>query len=360
MFNPLMRFLEGNDFDFNLTEKHKANISVTEKNGFYVYNYNNSVLVPRDDTIIKLCRGLVLDSNGFLMNLPFKRFFNYHEKECDKINISNSFILEKYDGSLCCIWWNQKEEEWEITTRGSFYDETTEGVNFKKEFLKLFTQFDKLDKTRCYQFELCTSKNRIVTRYFEEFVVLIGARSLTTLKELNQDELDKVAKELGVRRPKKFNAINIEECRKLFNGMNDDEEGLVIVDMNSNRFKLKQESYLKMSKIINLKDQDLLDYVLGKVELDTDFNNLNEVKERAEEMKELYKNTMNYIKCIYKNLSQYTDKKEFAIHALKYKFSGVLFSMFNHKKFDMTYKKLIEFDKDITQGLYDNLKSKGL
>ena len=342
-YKPLRLFLK--ERNLTLTELHESNICVSEKDNFYIYNYNNAVLVPRDDPIIRICRGIVLDSEGNLMNYPFDRFFNYHEKECDKVDIENSFILEKTDGSLISYWYTGKE--WEVTTRGSFYGKGTEGVNFKQEFLKLFNGFTKLDKNYCYQFELCTSLNRIVTRYFEEFVVLIGARSLLNLKELNQNQLDKIAKKLGVRRPKKFKATNIEECRKLFDKMKDDEEGLVVVDLSSNRFKLKQESYLKMARIISLKDQDLLEYVLGEIELDTDFDSMEEVKERIKEIKKLYDDTMNYIKSVYNNLSQYTDRKEFASHATKYKFSSVLFSWLNDKKPNITYKKLVEFSEDV-------------
>lgn len=120
-FEPLEHFIKSNDWNNELTELHKANINVAEKEGFYLYNYNNAVLVPRDDPIIRMCRGLVLDNNGQLVSMPFRRFFNYHEPECDKVDWESAEVQEKMDGSLISVWWTGSE--WEVTTRGSFYDE---------------------------------------------------------------------------------------------------------------------------------------------------------------------------------------------------------------------------------------------
>jgi len=106
---------------YNLTELHEVSINVSEKDGFYIYNYGNAVLVPRNDELIRMCRGLILDGTGKVMNYPFERFFNFHEKECDKVDIENADILEKLDGSLISVW--HTGTEWEVTTRGSFYDE---------------------------------------------------------------------------------------------------------------------------------------------------------------------------------------------------------------------------------------------
>lgn len=348
-FEPLKKFLEFNDMDYEITENHKANLNVSEKNGFYIYNYNNNVLVPRDDPIIRMCRGLVLDKSGLLYNMPFNRFFNYHESECDNVDISNAEIQEKLDGSLVFIW--NTGTEWEVTTRGSFYP-NQDSFNFKEKFIELFDKFDKLEIGNCYMFELISSGNRIVTKYNDEFVVLLGARNTGTMEEFSQIELDEIAKKLEVKRPKRFKATNIEECKELFDNMRDDEEGLVIVDNNFNRFKLKQESYLKMAKIISLKEQDVLDYVLGRVELDEDFTNMKELKEKVEQVKLVYNRVKNYSEKIFRNIKHIKDKKEFASHATKYKISGILFKMqngLNIDDLDIRWKRLLEYSESIIE-----------
>lgn len=200
-------------------------------------------------------------------------------------------------------------------------------VNFKSEFKKLFNNFDKLDKNKCYIFEMISKDNRIVTKYDEEFIVLLGARASGSLSECNQISLDAAAKRLGVRRPKRFKATNIEECRKLFEDMNDDEEGLVVVDKKFNRFKLKQESYLKMARIISLKEQDILDYILGTTELDADFTDMPELKEKEEYVASVLGEVGDYIVNVYNNLKHIREQKDFASHAIKYNFSSVLFGL---------------------------------
>lgn len=330
-FTPLKLFLKKNRMYYNLTELHEANINVSEKDRFYIYNYGNAVLVPRDDEIIRLCRGLVLDETGKVFNYPFRRFFNFHEAECDKVDIENADILEKLDGSLISVW--HTGSEWEVTTRGSFYPNEN-AHNFKETFKRLFNNFDNLTPGFTYMFEMISRDNRIVTKYNDEFVALIGCRNLKNLIELSQDTLDTVAENVGAKVPKRFSATNVQECRQLFENMNDDEEGLVIIDKNMNRFKLKQESYLKMAKIISMKDQDVLDFILGRAELDADFTEMPELQEKIIEVKKVYNEVKEYSKMIYSKIESIESQKEFASHALNHECRGILFALRKGMEFD--------------------------
>lgn len=338
-FEPLKHFLKSNDWDYELTELHEANINVSEKNGFYIYNYGNAVLVPRDDPIIRLCRGIVLNENGHLFNFPFTRFFNHHEEECDLVDMESAVILEKFDGSLISVW--HTGEEWEVTTRGSFYP-SENAHNFKETFIRLFKEFDKLQPGLTYMFEMVSKDNRIVTKYDEEFVALIGSRHLGSMREFDQDALDSLANTLGVRRPKRFKATNIEECRALFEDFKDDEEGLVIVDGEFNRKKLKQESYLKMAKIVSMKPQDVLDYMLGRTELDADFTDMPELRAKINEVKTLYNGVKIASHGIYDSIKDIETQKDFAEKAKKYKISSILFGLRKGVPFD---KQIIRYDR---------------
>lgn len=346
-FEPLRKLLEKTGI--LLTELHEANLNVSEKNGFYIYNYNQNVLVPRDDIIIKMCRGFVLDSNGSVFNHGFDRFFNLHEAECDKVDFETTEIQEKLDGSAIFIWHTGKE--WEVTTRSVFYPHE-DSQNFKETFCRLFDEFNNLSKDYTYVFELLSKDNRIVTKYDKERVVLIGARNRKTGKEVSQNNLDRIATDIYVDRPKRYQANNIDECRKLFEEMNDDEEGLVIVDKNFNRLKLKQESYLKMAKIISLKDQDVLDYLLGKTEIDADFTDMPELKEKLERVATIHEEVLSYARMIYKNIKHFETDKEFASHALNYKIRGILFKFRksgSSGNLDMRWKSLVEMHESIVK-----------
>lgn len=328
-FKPLKKYLRG--FGLELTELHEANISVAEKDGVCIYNYNNNVLVPRGDPIIRKCRGIGIDYNGNVVNLPFDRFFNYHEEERDDVDIENAEVIEKLDGSMIAVWWDGKE--WEVTTRGSFYPNEN-SHNFKETFIRLFDEFDELVRGYTYIFELISKDNRIVTKYDSERVVLIGVREIKTGDEVNQDGLDQIAGIINAERPRRFKASSIEECRELFNELKDDEEGLVVIDKDFKRFKLKQQSYLKMAKIISLKNQDVLDYVLGRVELDADFTDMPELKEKTIRVKAIYDEVKQYAELMYSNLEHIEEQKDFAEAAKNYQISGVLFKLRKGMKFD--------------------------
>lgn len=321
-YEPLKKVLK--ERSLVLTEKHEGNINVSEKDGFYLYNYNDVVLVPRDDPIIRLCRGLVIREDGKIMSYAFNRFFNYHEVECDEVDILNADILEKLDGSCISIWYDGND--WRVTTRGSF-PPAEQGIDYNKEFRRLFNNFDLLVPGHTYIFELCSSSNRIITHYDEEFVTLIGVRDLDSLQELDQNHLDEIAARLEVRRPKRYPASNIDDCRALFEQMKDDEEGLVVVDGNFNRFKLKQESYLKMAKIMKLKNQDILDYVRGFTIIDADFNKMPEVRDKIAEINGMNSMTEDLILKIYSEIENIAEQKDFALKAVKYPFSSVLFQL---------------------------------
>lgn len=346
-FEPLEKFLKGIGLDNELTEEQMANISVSNKNSNHIYNYNNNVLVPRGDQVIRLCRGIVINRGGELMNFPFERFFNYHEAECDSVDIENAEILEKLDGSLISVW--HDGSKWEVTTRGSFYPNEN-AHNFKETFMRLFEEFDKLMPGYTYMFELISKDNRIVTKYDSERVVLIGARDLGNLNELNQKELDQIAEDLIVDRPKRFKASNIDECRKLFDGLSDDEEGLVIIDKDFNRFKLKQESYLKMAKIISLKSQDVLDYMLGRLELDADFTDMPELKEKIKQVQNIYIEVKDYSELIYDKIKHIETQKDFAAEACDYEIRAVLFNLRKGIEFDdidIKYNRLAEYHNSV-------------
>lgn len=345
-------------------EKLYACVNVRKKGNMILYNYNDNVLVDRNHPLLCMCRGLVIDSvTRKILNFPFKRFFNHYEKECeiDMVSWDSTEIQEKVDGSLICVFWNGTE--WEVTTRGSFYSGTETGtenvsekyVDFSLLFKENFKNFNILDNFICYVFELVTDKNRIVTMYDENRVYLIGARNIDTFTELSQKSLDEIAVRLSVYRPRRFKANDVDDCKKLFEQFRQDEEGLVVVDehnMNDvHRVKIKQDCYLKLSKIKQLSEQDLFDCVLGKMKIDSEFLHIfPDIQKTMISMSEQYNDVMVKIQMTFeriiltnltrlkdKNLTQLKDKstrKDFAIEAIKYPYKSVLFSMYDGKTFE--------------------------
>jgi len=334
----LRKAFEKNKWEWNESKELFKCISVSNKNNMFLYNYNDNVLVERNHPVLVKCRGLVINNDGRILNFPFERFFNDWEKEKATIDWKSAVAQEKVDGSLISCFWNGRD--WEITTRGSFYpNEKYKNSDFSKMFKKQFKKFNLLDKNFSYTFEIVTKENRIVTFYEFEAVYLIGIRDLMTLKEVSQKVLDETAKMLKVKRPKKYSAENVEQCKKLFEKMKEDEEGLVIVDKNFNRVKLKQESYLKLARIKMLSEQDIFEYVLGYSQIDSEFiNKLPEVKEKIEQMKKKWNKIMDTAKKTFDTIKDKPTRKEFAIEAVKYRYRDILFSMLDKR--DMAKERM--------------------
>ena len=318
IYIPLERFI-----GHPLEQKVKDNIRPKEKDGMYLYRYSDKVIVPRNHPVLVKCRGLILDKDGRVLNYPFDRFFNPHEKESTDIDWETAQIQEKVDGSLICVFYYN--DQWQVTTRGSFYPNPLADSDFSLLFKEYFDAFDKLTRNFCYMFELVTDRNRIVTWYEESFVVLLGVRNLETLIEVPYIVVDRVAIELQVRRPRLYEAKNLEECRKLFSGLKDDEEGFVAVDLNSNRIKLKQDSYLTLSNIKMLKDNDILDYVRGLTELDSELLQKDEeILARTNQIRSEWDAFLGILEMVFGGLNKDT-RKEFALEAITYPFRKFLF-----------------------------------
>ena len=329
-FVPLKKAFLQNGWDWNESDDLFKCISVKEKDGFWLYNYNDNVLVDRNHPVLMKCRGIVVNSAGVVFNYPFDRFFNYWEKEAADIDWGSAIIQEKIDGSLCCVW--HDGNDWRVSTRGSFYPQELSDVDFEQLFKKHFSKLDDLDKDFCYMFELATRQNMIVTLYKDEGVYLIGARSKQEWGEVDYEILDMLAKRLGVKRPRYFSASDINSCIKLFDGFRNDEEGLVVVDKYFNRVKIKQESYLKLSRIKMLKEQDIFEYVLGRQEIDVEYlEKLPEVKQKIKEVRTEWDSIVLTINGVFLGLKGLSSRKEFALSALKYPFKNVLFALLDGK-----------------------------
>ncbi len=349
MYGALRKACELNGWDFEIREEVLHCITAKSKGDMWLYNYNDNLHLERNHPLLVKCRGLVVRKNGQILNYPFDRFFNEWEKEHAEIDWGTAEIQEKIDGSLICVFWHA--DDWEITTRGSFYPNKDAETDFAELFKKHFSEFDNLDREHCYMFELVTKQNIIVTHYENEAIYLVGARNLKTLKETSGKALDDMAVLLGALRPKRFSAKNTEECRKLFELFREDEEGLVLVDADFNRIKIKQDSYIKLSRIKMLNKQDLFNYILGRETIEAEYlARLPEVQEEISLMRKQWENVLSQAvstfqhiksKCAdasqrreaSKNTGVNNQRKEFALQALKYPYPGMLFAMLDGKDF---------------------------
>lgn len=263
-------------------------INVKDTGKYFVLNYDQiAAYVIGVNEYNKLTRGTVFDKSGNVVSLPFKRFFNYGEEQADRLDFSKSQIIEKLDGSLLSVFFDENnnpvyntrkmisssEKDMSLTSKALLGDDE---VNLMQEFGKYVkdVNFERAKKALgtnnvVFIFEAITSKNKVVTSYAKDALglYLIGCRIMDTLEELTEEELDSVATLLNVKRPKIYSFTgNYKEIKKMLDDMDqfsEDFEGFVVRQADK-RVKIKKDSYLKLHKTIgNISYKSILPIVLS-------------------------------------------------------------------------------------------------
>lgn len=214
---------------------------------------------PEESDIIKQARGIILsyiDDKYTIAAIAFDRFFNYQEDVSYNklLNWSTSKVLDKIDGSLIMLWFCKSSDKWIVSTRGKIistpkFNKSTRSLLIKQGL----SNFDDLNKTYTYIFELCSRYNKCQITYDNEFIVHIGTRSIETLEELDVD--------IGIRKPKVYDSF-----KTIDDVVNDNRlgaEGYVIVDDKYNRIKCKTLGYLNSKKLQSMSCRDKCDMFIN-------------------------------------------------------------------------------------------------
>jgi hypothetical protein len=295
---------------------------------------------PKGHPIVRECRGLILSAtdNWNVVAYPFNRFANQGETWADPIDWTDVRVQEKVDGSMM-IFWNYKGE-WNVSTKGSPDAGGQVGdftFTFSELFWKAFNGYLGNDSRMLdlwfsphytYVFELTSIYNRVVVQHKETALTLISLRHITAdgYPEYPMSISDS---KFPIPLVKEFplNSISqIEAAALALDPMKN--EGFVVVDANFNRVKIKSPSYVmihhmkdgfgqrRMIRLLQLGEtSEVLSYFPEYVEL------FNEVQAKVDAM-------IATIEAEYAAIKHLTDRKEFALQAVKSKNSGVLFALF--------------------------------
>lgn len=194
--------------------------------------------------IERVSRGLIIDTQGNLVALPFEKFFNAGQVEEPVSPIQS--VTEKMDGSLGILY--RVNGEHRIATRGSF---TSDQAKFATEFL---TKYDLsgLPEDATLLFEIIYPENRVVIDY-KGFsgLYLIGSRSLTTRQDDDWGSVQICGNWFKFPMPKNYAHVSLQEVTKRAAQLDANEEGFVIRYADGTRLKVKGEEYLKMHRFIS-------------------------------------------------------------------------------------------------------------
>ena len=225
------------------------------ENELYIFGYYNGGIDKPNiwNDITKICRGLIVDNDGRIIERPFEKFWTYRqymsedtlllsENKIQRIPNSPFKIFEKIDGSMATLYW--VDDIPYLATQRSF---TSPKAKKATEILhkKYPHVFEKFDKNFTYIFEAVYQETSILIDYGnQEDLYLIGV----------------INKETGIAIP--IPDIGFPKCQDLTykygHLKNYDElsnlnipnlEGFVIQYENDLRIKIKFPWYKELSLI---------------------------------------------------------------------------------------------------------------
>lgn len=335
----IQEWLRNNGGNLELLEEQLGISSTVHEDGRVILNYSQ-IDSPKDNEIVRECRGLVLDSNDNwnLVACAFKRFFNVGEfpEEFKQFNWDDCVGYHKEDGSLILIyWWN---DQLCINTRGSFGDAevnysglTWRDLVFKAIPEEVLTDYFKSAFKNGWTWvcELCSPHNKIVRTYPEPVLYLLSINQ--NGNEIWDKDAYKLTKDSGVLYPKRFNFKGIEQVEDYIRKQAEGDptfEGIVLHD-GQNRWKIKSPEYLALHRMANNGDpchpKNILPFILSG-ELDELFAYFPEVREFVEYMQDEIDKAWTEIDNLWYCFHDEPSQKKFALAVKDSPHSAVLFS----------------------------------
>lgn len=386
----------GHKFSLNYDqiEAKESNPLAQECRGLILSMTSGTSLLPQALTLPgqKTSYDHLFPGETIVLAYPMRRFFNHGQGAAAEINWSDPqlSVLEKLDGTLCIVYYDPITKLWCCATR-SVPEADLPMDNGKFTFRTLFEKalkdtcgldFDaftnQLNKQITYCFELTTPYNRIVVNYPECRVTLLAARALYSnykeynltqldggIKWVDYDLLDEKTKDhlaslgknkentpsafvpvpfnlLGVSVVRAYTLTTIDDIHNYVSNQNPlEHEGVVIMDSNFNRIKVKNAAYVAFNKardILGASDRNCLELILSEKEDDVMPALPKEIQDNLLKIKEGYRSWLKDQEAVYAEVYAEAqaispEKKTFAVLLSKknIKFSGVFFAMFDGK-----------------------------
>ena len=184
------------------------------------------------------------------ISVSFDKFFNNTEQPHlypDPNEFNGHIYEEKLDGATLLI--SKTKGELIVRTRGTFSAFVHETGDEIKDIFKNNPKItnNKWVDSENYTliFEHITPNNKIVLNYDNPELLLIAARNHEDLSYLSFDDLNHIAEEIGVNRPRVYKFDNISEIVDICQDQKDFEGYVLSYNNNQNRIKFKTLDYLK-------------------------------------------------------------------------------------------------------------------
>lgn len=379
----------------DLAKDHGVYASFSKSGHKFSLNYDQ-IEARESDPLAQECRGLILSLIGGepitedmtpkglsrdyvcpgptkILAYPMKRFFNYGQGSAAEIdwNDPELAVLEKLDGTLCIVYYDQFTNKWCVATRsvpeadllmdnGIYTFRTLFEKAVQDTLGKPFDEFTRmLSVGFTYCFELTTPYNRIVVDYKTCGITLLAVRDLFDLQEINPSKLiSRYLSMPGVPIVESHKFTTIPELIDWISSLNPMEhEGVVVRDKNFNRIKIKNAAYVAYNKArdtIGASPRNCLELVLSEKEDDVIpflpdeiVKNVLRIKEGVQRVIKQHDEAYTAAKAA-ADASNPGDKKTFAILVTKNKqlWTAPFFQMFDGKASNM--REFIKNSRDKT------------
>ena len=359
------------------------NIKVNQYFDRVVLNYSQTDS-PKFHPIIKECRGLILSYPDFkIMCKSFDRFYNYGEQDPNDVSheefpINKAIVYEKVDGSIMRLY--HDGSKWCVATRGMAFAEGTTSYNDKITFFDVFmdaiqnnpNQKFTLDYLCCdlpknytYVFEMVSPLTRVVKPYDTSKIYFIGLINNDNLNDYAiMPKKNNYAYQLLNKHfhgiwyiPKVYRFNTLDDMIKSARELTDFDEGYVAVYHNEDfvwRLKIKSPAYLAIAHLRGngvLSEKNIIRLILlgEHEEYLTMFEN---DRQFFDPWIDKVNHVLSDIKTVYDSIKHIEVQKEFALKAIKYSYSSVLFELRKGKTeivellLNMNHKKLYEIIED--------------
>lgn len=206
------------------------------------------------DTFTMAARGLILDEFArYVVATPFPKFFNYGEAVGQDGGIPDLPFetFEKLDGSLIILFFYK--DHWRCATKGSFTSPQARLAQqiIDNQWAPLTPMASSLNTNHTYLFELIGPDNRIVIRYPESVLVLLGGYNMAG-EEYPFDQLQIVAQREGFHLVHRYSSYqHLSDLIVQQPTLPADREGFVVRFANGHRLKIKGDEYCRIHRVIS-------------------------------------------------------------------------------------------------------------
>lgn len=206
-------------------------------------------------------------------------------------------------------------EMW-VKSHSAFINSQSLEINIQRFMSCFYMKGNAKDYTFC--FEITSPYNRIVCKYNDISLTLLMVRNNITFQEEDPGTwlTDMVKTEYGLKTPEEFHFNNISHMVEFIRDSNpEDTEGLVVIDKNFNRIKVKSPQYCAFNKMRDSLSTSIKGCVevilLGK---DDDVVGMmpDLIADRIRKLKPVIQFVMHKAEEEYSNIKHIDNMKEFA------------------------------------------------